>query len=274
MKKSFVPSAIPPPNKRSPAYWFAFRSNEMLVYSHNANTHVPFVENFDRLQIPVIRQQFVGFLNGVPCYSVELKGDVEPPAGMAFRNLRSIYSQINEDLFIVAGRAIQIVHWDRTHQFCGQCGAPLENSWQSHSKVCPECGLVSFPRISPAVIVLVYRGSQLLLARSPRFREKMYSVLAGFVEPGETLEEAIEREVFEETAIRLKNIRYFGSQPWPFPHSLMIGFTAEYAGGEISIDGEEIIDAGWYSTDALPLLPGGLSVARKLIDWFIAQQRG
>jgi NAD+ diphosphatase len=121
--------------------------------------------------------------------------------------------------------------------------------------------------------MLVSRGDKLLLARSPRFRENMYSVLAGFVEPGETLEETVEREVLEECGIRVKNIRYFGSQPWPFPHSLMIGFTAEYAGGEITIDGEEIIDAGWYSVDNLPQIPDKISIARKLIDWFIVQQK-
>lgn len=272
MKRRFIPASVPPPDTRSPAYWFAFRKDEMLVNPDDPENPLPFLENFAELGVPLIRQQFLGFLKNIPCYSAELEEQREPPAGMAFRGLRALYHLLDEDFFTIAGRAIQIVHWDRTHQFCGQCGAPAENGRENHSKECRKCGLVSFPRISPAIIVLVSRGKQILLARSPRFRDNMYSILAGFVEPGETLEEAVEREVFEETAIRVKNIRYFGSQPWPFPHSLMIGFTAEYAGGEIRIDGEEIIDAGWYSAEALPQLPSGLSVARKLIDWFLAQQ--
>ena len=136
----------------------------------------------------------------------------------------------------------------------------------------PAVRSLQFPRLSPAVIVLVQRGNQLLMARSRHFAPGVYSVLAGFVEPGETLEEAVEREVFEETGIRVKDIRYFGSQPWPFPHSLMIGFTARYAGGEIKINDEEIEDAGWYTADRLPGQPGKISIARQLIEWFVAKQ--
>jgi NAD+ diphosphatase len=274
MKKPFLPAAVPPADFSKPAWWFAFRNSEMLLDTANPEKAVPLLKNFAELGIPFVRQQFLGFLSDIPCYSVELEENAEPPPGMTFLNLRAVYQQVDEELFTVAGRAIQIVHWDRTHQFCGQCGASVKNSKETHAKECPQCSLISFPRISPAVIVLVTRGNQLLLARSPHFRESIYSVLAGFVEPGETLEEAVEREVLEETAIRVKNIRYFGSQPWPFPHSLMIGFTAEYAGGDIRIDGEEIIDARWYSPGALPPLPGELSIARKLIDGFITRQKG
>lgn len=274
MKKAFFPPPDFSENPQSPAYWFAFRQNEMLVNIANASPTVPLLENLDQMGIPPIRRQTLGFLNNLPCFSAELGDHAEPPDGMAFRGLRALFRHLDEDAFVMAGRAIQIVHWDRTNQFCGQCGTPLKNSREKYSKECLQCGLASFPRISPAVIMLVSRGDNLLLARSPRFRESMYSVLAGFVEPGETLEETVEREVFEESRIRVKNIRYFGSQPWPFPHSLMIGFTAEYAGGEITIDGEEIIDAGWFSVDSLPQIPDKISIARKLIDWFIAQQKG
>lgn len=273
MNKAFIPPPGFSENPQAPAYWFAFRQNELLVSATNASLAVPFIEGVDQLNIPIIRRQFLGFLNERPCFSAELDDHAEPPEGMAFQGLRALFRHLDEDVFGMAGRAIQIVHWDRTHRFCGQCGTPLENSKEKYSKECPQCGLASFPRISPAVIMLVSRGDKLLLARSPRFRENMYSVLAGFVEPGETLEETVEREVFEESGIRVKNIRYFGSQPWPFPHSLMIGFTAEYASGEIAIDGEEIIDAGWYSVDNLPQIPDKISIARKLIDWFIAQQK-
>jgi NAD+ diphosphatase len=138
-----------------------------------------------------------------------------------------------------------------------------------NAKECLDCGFLNFPRISPAVIVLVERENRVLLARLKRFAEELYSVIAGFVEPGETLEETVQREIEEEVGIRVKNIRYFGSQPWPFPDSLMIGFTAEYESGEIRIDETEITDARWFEPDSLPTIPGKISIARKLIDWFV-----
>jgi NAD+ diphosphatase len=140
---------------------------------------------------------------------------------------------------------------------------------------CPACGLSSYPRLAPAIIIAVVRrtdnGPRLLLARNHRFPPGRYSVVAGFVEPGESLEECAEREVLEEVGIRIANLRYFGSQPWPFPHSLMVAFTAEYAGGAITLDGSEIADAGWFAADALPQLPPRMSIARRLIDWFAAE---
>jgi NAD+ diphosphatase len=141
------------------------------------------------------------------------------------------------------------------------------------AKQCPQCGFVSFPRISPAIIVLVEHDGKALLARSPRFKEGLFSTLAGFVEPGETLENAVRREVKEEAGINVKNIRYFGSQPWPFPDSLMIGFTAEYACGEITVDNNEILDARWFSADNMPEIPGKISISRALIDWFLDRQK-
>jgi NAD+ diphosphatase len=138
---------------------------------------------------------------------------------------------------------------------------------------CTACGQLSYPRISPAVIVAILRDEKILLARANRFPSGFYSVLAGFVEPGETLEQCAKREVREETGIEVKNLRYFSSQPWPFPHSLMVAFTAEYAAGEIRIDPSEIADAGWYSADALPLIPDPITVARKLIDWYVGRAR-
>jgi NAD+ diphosphatase len=191
---------------------------------------------------------------------------------MAFEGLRKVYGRLDEDLFWLAARAVQIAEWDRTHCFCGRCGIPLRLRETERAKECPQCGLLHFPRLAPAVIVLVERGHELLMARSRHFAPGVYSVLAGFVEPGETLEEAVEREVLEEVGIRIKDIRYFGSQPWPFPHSLMIGFTATYAGGEIAINDEEIEDAGWFTADNLPGQPGKISIARRLIEWFLAKE--
>jgi NAD+ diphosphatase len=166
-----------------------------------------------------------------------------------------------------------MLEWDRGNRFCGACGAPLAMRSDVRAKECTACGRLVFPRISPAIIVAIERGARLLLARSARFAEELYSVLAGFVEPGETLEEAVYREVKEEVGITVKNIRYFGSQPWPFPDSLMVGFTAEYDAGEIAIDGEEIVAARWFAADQLPSIPGPISIARRLIDAFIEKQR-
>lgn len=146
------------------------------------------------------------------------------------------------------------------------------NKNDERAKVCPSCGFVNYPRISPAMIVAVTRGREILLAKGSRFQGGFYSVLAGFVEPGETFEECVEREIKEEVGLKVKNINYFGSQPWPFPDSLMVGFTAEYAGGDITIDNKEILDAGWYTAEGLPLIPGNGSIARRLIDWYVQKQ--
>jgi NAD+ diphosphatase len=224
------------------------------------------------LGLTTLNQHYLGRLNNTHCYAVGLGEGTVLPAGMAFEGLRQVYGRLDEGLFWVAARAVQIVDWDRTHLFCGRCGAPLRTKTTERAKECPTCGQLHFPRLAPAIIVLVERGGELLLARSRHFLPGMYSVLAGFVEPGETLEEAVVREVREEVGVTVKDIKYFGSQPWPFPHSLMIGFTATYAGGEISLSDDEIEDAGWFTVDNLPTIPGKISIARKLIDWFVSKQ--
>ena len=168
-----------------------------------------------------------------------------------------------------AFRAVQIVAWDETHRFCGACGGTTIKKTDEHAMVCTKCGHVSYPRLSPAVIVAVTKGDRLLLARNKNFVTGMYSVLAGFVEAGETLEECVRREIREEVGIEVKNIKYFGSQSWPFPNSYMLAFTAEHESGEIQIDENEIADARWFSVEEIPKIPGSLSISRKLINWFI-----
>lgn len=183
--------------------------------------------------------------------------------------LRSVYGQVSDSLFMLAGKAFQLMTWDSTTRFCGRCGNPTRASETERVKECPTCGHHMYPLISPAIIVAVVRDGRILLARSARFKRGFFSVIAGFVEPGETLEETVAREVREETSLEVDGIRYFGSQPWPFPHSLMVGFTAEYAGGDILVDGEEIAEADWYKSDELPEIPGPISISRRLIDWFV-----
>ena len=193
---------------------------------------------------------------------------------MTFYGLQELWALLDEDLLAVVGHANQIIHWDRTNQFCSRCGGHLEPETERRVKVCPRCGTANFPRISPAIIVAVIRANKLLLARAHRHPPGLYSVIAGFIEPGETLEDCVRREVKEETGVDVKEIRYFGSQPCPFPNSLMIAFTAKYAGGEIAIEKDEIEDAGWFKADNLPPIPPKISIAQQLIDRFVAEQGG
>ena len=255
------------------AWWFAFQGDRLLVELEPHEAAVPCLVDFAELGLPTLRQHYLGYLDSRHCYAVELAEGMAAPKGMAFEGLRQVYGRMDEGLFSVACRAVQIVEWDRTHEFCGRCGARTKMYATERAKECPQCGLLHFPHLAPAIIVLVARGREILLARARRFRSVMYSTLAGFVEAGETLEEAVIREVKEETGITVREISYFGSQPWPFPHSLMIGFTATYADGDIILNDEENVDARWFTADNLPQLPDKISIARKLIDSFLEKQR-
>jgi NAD+ diphosphatase len=218
---------------------------------------------------------FVGIVGGHAWWAIDVPADDDPSDGAAV-DLRAFHGRASEHEWLAAGRAVQLVEWARTHRFCGRCGEPTEPSASERSMRCPRCSLVAFPRLSPAMITLVTRGApdpdqEVLLARGVQWTVPMYSCLAGFVEPGESLEDAVIREVAEEVSITVSNPRYFGSQPWPFPNSLMIGFRADYTGGDIRCDPAEIVDAGWYRRDDLPMIPPGISIARKLIDAWVAE---
>ncbi len=220
----------------------------------------------------------LGVLDGVACWALDLDGDgVIDAVGAGALDavlvpLMALYGRVDDERWALAGRAVQLLEWERTHRFCGRCATPTETAPGERARRCPQCGLLAFPRLAPAVITLIERGDEALLARGAAFPIPMYSCLAGFVEPGETLEEAVHREVHEEVGVRLSEMRYVASQPWPFPHSLMIGFEATWESGEIAIDGEEIIDAHWYRVDDLPTIPPPMSIARTLIDRWIARR--
>jgi NAD+ diphosphatase len=250
-------------------WWFLFSGYNLLVQAKGETLSIPFFDGASSLELKVDRKRRVGELDGSPCYEAECGPDAEAPEGMRFEGLRSLFDRLEEPQFRLAGRALQLMDWDRTHQFCSRCGRPTADKEDETAKRCPSCGFVNFPAVSPAVIVAVTREKKILLARASRFPKGMYSVIAGFVEPGESLEECVKREVREEVGVEVTGIRYFGSQPWPFPHSLMVGFTAMYAAGEIRTDGKEIVDAGWFDAEHLPQIPGKISIARKLIDWFV-----
>ncbi len=217
---------------------------------------------------------FIGLIDGQGWWAIDVPRGADPASGAAV-DLRSFHARVPEHHWLAAGRAVQIVEWARTNRFCGRCGEATAMSASERSMRCPRCALLAFPRLSPAMITLVTRGEpgpdqEALLARGAQFTRPMYSCLAGFVEPGESLEAAVLREVLEEVGLVVRNPTYFASQPWPFPNSLMVGFTAQYESGDIVCDPVEIVDAGWYRRDNIPMIPPGISIARKLIDrWLL-----
>jgi NAD+ diphosphatase len=267
---TFVP-AIRPPESPSPApIWFVVGASGIWAQQDGAAVRLPGGAEVTAAGIAAGDAHYLGRLDGEDVWAVGHGG--APPAGWKERGLRSLYLNLDEVRFALAGRAVQVVEWERTHRHCGRCGAATSPVPDERARACPACGLRAFPRLAPAVIVLVHRDERVLLARAANFTVAFYSTLAGFVEPGESLEECVAREIREEVGVEVTRLRYFGSQPWPFPHSLMIGFHADWAGGEIRIDGKEIVDASWFAADALPLLPPGISIARRLIDSWLAER--
>jgi NAD+ diphosphatase len=233
---------------------------------------VPLIAELARAGVDGERH-YLGELDGVPCVAVTLPGEAAAQPGFRYAGLRSLFLRMPEPLLATAARAFQVVEWDRTHRYCGRCGSRTLEKDGERAKQCPACGYVAYPRISPAMMVLVTRGRDVLLARANRFPGAMYSALAGFVEPGEAIEDCVHREVREEVGLEVTDLRYFASQSWAFPHSLMIAYTARYAGGELRPDPAEIADVRWFALHALPDLPSPVSIARQLIDTTVAQLR-
>ena len=184
-------------------------------------------------------------------------------------DLRSLWNLFGDETFVRAGTAYQYMHWMRNTRFCSRCATPLNLGESDRGLYCPECGWISYAALAPAVIMAVERDGKLLLAHNVRMQARRFSVLAGFVEPGETPEQTVAREVMEEASIESQDIRYFGAQSWPFPSTLMLGFTARWKSGEIRPDGTELDEAGWYAPGEMPDLPPALSISRRLIDDFI-----
>jgi len=265
--KDFVASYAAPEKLDQPALWFVYMGNHLLVSHSTHGVEAPVVRDLNELGLTELRSQYLGNLSGRHCFAAEVEDATPAPAGMQWSGLRALFGALDDTVFALAGRAFQIVDWDRSHQFCGRCGTATVLKEGERSRVCPSCAQLHYPRIAPAIMVLVRRGPEILLARSPHFPPGMFSALAGFTEPGETLEQTIVREVREEVSIEISNIRYFASQPWPFPHSLMIAFHADYVEGEIIPDPVEIEAADWFSLDRLPeKLPSTISISRRLID--------
>ncbi|MBT3486884.1 MAG: NAD(+) diphosphatase [Desulfobacula sp.] len=280
----FIKTALEPEPFPANAYFYIFFKNSILIQQTSKDlVSIPCIDKKTIEQLNLNELCFFGTYKGTPCYSARithnnlpdnLSGNSQDILSVSYKliNLRSLYGKIDIAFWSIAGYARQIFDWNIHFKFCGKCGIRTTRKKNEHARECTECKLIHYPRISPAIITAVIKDKKILLARGINFPDKkMFSVLAGFVEPGETLEACVKREILEEVGITVRNITYFGSQSWPFPDSLMIGFTAEYEKGNISIDTEEILEAHWFTAKNLPVIPGKQTIAGKLIEWFSLQ---
>lgn len=254
-------------------WWFFSCNGSILTIEQGAR--IPFGQ-FQELPIAaswLTQAEYFAEYKGEPCYRLDIDACLDLGLG-EWMDLRGLMTLTEPDLFMLAGRAVQHALFLKTHQFCGQCGSKLARVRWELAMQCDSCDFRAYPRLSPSIIVAVSRNDELLLACHRRHKKnniKIYTVLAGFAEPGETLEQCVAREVYEEAGIRVKNIRYFGSQPWPFPHSMMVAFMADYKSGEIRVERRELADARWFSVHDLPLLPSHGTIAREMIQDFFSK---
>jgi len=251
--------------------WILFKGNKAVLFITQGEYRFPRLGDIKRINIEISNIQCIGELKGLNIMCGEVENEIEN-SEIAYMDLMAIANMGNEFMYTLASKGSLFLNWLKLNKHCGVCGAKnhIKDSYTERALVCPKCGNITWPRTSPAVIVAVTKEDKLLLVYNKQFPERKYSVIAGFVEYGETFEECVKREVYEETGIRVKNIRYFGSQPWPFPNSMMVGFTAEYMEGELRPDGEEILCAGWFSKDEVrQKYRESFSIGSKLIEWFL-----
>lgn len=250
-------------------YWFVFINSELLLEKTADGSYT----------IPLQEAPPVRVSSNDEIHNITPLGDTEVKTYRADGNdydeeryelcgLRASFHKISNELYLKAGKCAEILYWDANTKFCGRCGGKMKLHTDI-SKVCTKCGCEIWPQLSTAVIVLIRRGDKVLLVHANNFKGHYYGLVAGFVETGETLEQAVRREVMEETGLTIKNLRYFGSQPWPYPCGLMVGFHADYESGEIRLQRSELGAGGWFGKDNLPGIPDKLSIARKLIDDWI-----
>ena len=256
----FVPAVQPLADATPLAWCFAFVDGQLLLPEADDTALQP--QALLGCEGLAMARHYLGQLHGLDCWALQLSA---APAGWRRSALRAAMLQFPDALMGVASRAAQVLEWDRAHRFCGVCGTPTEPQRHERSRKCPACGHAAYPRLSPAMMVLIWRGRELLLARSPHYAPGMFSALAGFVEPGESLEACVHREVAEEVGVTVRDLHYYGSQSWPFPHSLMVAYTARWAGGALRLQEDEIEAADWFDIDALPGIPPRFSIAGHLI---------
>ncbi len=268
----FEPQHIEPDGvDHGDAWYFVFSKGEILCKTEGGVLEPVTADDFRWFDMQVTSKHFLGNYLNRPCFAVAAKGTATQ--GFALMGLRNLLGRTNQSLFYLAGRAKQIIEWHETHQFCSRCGTSVADHEVDRAKECPSCKLISYPRLSPSIIVLITKGEEMLLARNAAWPNGMYSTLAGFVEPGESIEQTVHREVFEEVGLHVRNLHYFGSQSWPFPNSLMLGFHAQYDSGEIVCQEGEIADAQWFRADNLPQIPPKTAISGWLIQEFIDQSK-
>jgi NAD+ diphosphatase len=250
------------------ALFFLFNENRILIHLIEDNYSPIKQEDWLSLGLTEVTTHYFGSMDTTPCYAVYHSEQFEHER-FKWVDMRQVMVESSNDLFAIAGRGKQVLEFKRTHQFCGVCGQRTKESDKELAVHCENCETTVYPRLSPCIIVLVTRGEDLLLARGSRIPEGMFTTLAGFVEAGETLEQCIHREIYEEVRIKVKNTTYYSSQAWPFPHQLMVGFFAEYESGEIEVDGEEIIEAQWWHYTDLPRTPPKGAIAHSLVSDYV-----
>lgn len=271
----FRPAVLPPEALAGEHYWLAIQDGRVLLVEGGGRLPLPLFRSFGLTGLDAGGERhYLGTLDGRHLFAVSVPAPQSAPPGMYFEDLRRLLVAEDPMLFGLAGRARQVVAWAQDHRFCSRCGAPAAPHAQDRATVCTACGYTQYPRLSPCVIVLVTRGREVLLARSANFPRGMFSTLAGFIEAGENVEEALAREVKEEVGVSIGAPRYVASQSWPFPNSLMLGFHASWSSGEILVDGEEIVEAGWFDVGDLPMIPPAGSISRRLIDTYVEAQAG
>lgn len=268
------PPALPAPG--TAAFWFPFRNGKLVVEQRGQEISIIERDQQDWQHLPALQPQsasdpevlYIGTLDGKPCLAYEVSPESDLPAGMNAVDLRSLFGQIADVPYGVAGFASQLLYWVRTSRFCPVCGQQMGELMESWGRRCTQCDHIGYPPVIPAILVLIHDGGErTLLVHKPGWN-KRYSIVAGFVEPGESLEQCVQREAREEVNIDVADITYIGSQPWPYPQQLMVGFTARYTGGDVQPDNQELDDAQWFRYDALPVLPAQLSLSWQIIhNW-------
>lgn len=260
----FVPGVFEPaPTDEN--WYFVFHGSDIHMSLDTDGSWLPLSE---RPSENVLSTHYLGKFGDIACHVVEVEV-VEESERAQYANLRALFGKVDNFLFSLAGRAVQVLDWHRSHQFCGSCGQKTQAHEKDRARVCLPCKGFYYPRLSPSIITLVHKGDELLLARNHRFPKGMYSTLAGFVEPGESIENTLRREVKEEVGVSVGKLEYLGSQPWPFPNSLMLGFLAEYESGDFVLQEEEISDAQWFHHSELPSIPGKVAISRWIIDTYL-----
>jgi len=271
MNTSFQRLFPPAKPAAGPAFWLLFRGHDLLVLEQDSVISLPMVDDVAIAPFAPNAVLFLGTLNGTPCMTGEVSAECLLPDGWRTTDIRGLFDHVDEAAYTVVGYASQILRWQRSSRFCPVCGQALDGFGEQWMRQCSQCNYIGYPPVTPAILLLIHDGPKVLLAHKSGWGPR-YSIIAGFVEPGETLEACAQREAFEEVGVEVTDVTYIGNQPWPFPHQLMVGFMARYAGGEITPDQVEIDKAAWFRYDQLPDLPPPLSLSRQLIMQWVKSQ--